>query len=292
VGRREALRLAIVGSGIVAFGARAPWARAAPASATEARFDQLDGVPLCFWRFSKATAGRRVEQQVFASTHLFHARLLGWVADLRVLAASYGGFTGMQRIVTAGLFVDKPGQHGLGQAMDLDEVRWTNGAITPFLHEHESPDPTVRRRYLALDAVCRRHFRYVLDGRYNADHADHLHMDFGGGELVCHTDSRSDTVFVQQVLNEFQGSALDVDGVWGERTQRAFLGSKLRLGVVGDPTRSPLDWRQWLYGTAASGFADVPFTRPPVLPDPLGDVLEPVVGPIQDVLIEVLGQLG
>lgn len=293
VGRRDVLRLAAVGAGAAAIGLRGGPARGAtPPSATERRFRDLDGVPLLYWRFTDGTAGRRVEQRTFASTGPFHDRLLAWVRDLRDLAFRYGGLARMERIVTAGLFVAKPGQHGLGQAMDLDQVVWSNGAITPYHREHESADGTVVRRYLALDAVCRRHFRYVLDGRYNAAHADHLHMDFAGGQLRCHRDSRSDTVFVQQVLNAFQGAGLAVDGAWGPQTDRAFAESRRRLGVPGDPTRDPLQWRQWLLAVAACGFADRAFANPPLLfPDPLGQLLQPVIQPIQDVLLEVLGLL-
>jgi hypothetical protein len=293
VGRRDVLRLAAVGTGAAALGMRGASAQGAtPPSATERRFRDLDGIPLLYWRFTDGTAGRRTEQRTFASTAAFHDRLLAWVRDLRELSFRYGGFTQIQRIVTAGLFVAKPGQHGLGQAMDLDQVVWSNAAITPYHREHASPDLTVARRYLALDAVCRRHFRYVLDGQYNAAHADHLHMDFAGGELICHRDSRSDTVFVQQVLNAFQGAALPIDGVWGPKTEAAFADSRRRLSIGGDPMVDPLEWRQWLLRVASCGFADASFGNPPlVLPDPLGTLLEPVIQPIQDTLLEILGLL-
>jgi hypothetical protein len=43
---------------------------------------------------------------------------------------------------------------------------------------------------------------------------------------------------------------------------------------------------------AACGFADTDFAAPPIiLPDPLGALLEPVVQPIQDGLLELLGLL-
>jgi hypothetical protein len=294
IARRRMLRLGLIGGSAAVFGWRGSvsWA-APPPSATEVRFDHIDGTPLYFWRFSKATAGRRIERQACSSTAAFHERLVRWVRDLRALAFQYGGFAGMDRIVTAGMFVDKPGQHGLGQAMDLDQVRWANGAITPFERQHASNDLTVVRRYLALDAVCRRHFRYVLDGAYNADHADHLHMDFAGGQIRCDRASRSDTVFVQQTLNAFQGVGLPVDGVWGPATQAAFDQSRRRLGVQGDPGVSTDAWRFWLLGVAACGFANVEFARAPVVGlDPLAQILDPILGPIQDGLEELLGQLG
>lgn len=295
LGRRQVLRLGIVGAGTAAFGLTGGIARAGgpPPSATERRFDHIDGTPLYFWRFSQRTAGHRIERLSFASTAAFHDRLIRWIRDLRDLSFRFGGFAGMDRIVTAGLFVDKPGQHGLGQAMDLDQVRWANAVVTPFERQHASADLAVVRRYLALDAVCRRHFRYVLDGGYNAAHGDHLHMDFAGGQIRCDRASRSDTVFVQQTLNAFQRTQLAVDGVWGSSTQKAFDESQRRLGVAGDPGVQTDAWRNWLMQTAACGFAAVPFSQaPPPIPDPLGKILDPILGPVQDGLAELLGQLG
>src|SRR5687767_14307124 len=97
--------------------------------ATERRFNAVDGRPLYYWRWTDGTAGRRVERRTFASTNAFYDRLVAWVRDLRVTADRHGGIRGMDRIVTAGAYVNKPGQHGLGQAIDIDQVRWKNLAI-------------------------------------------------------------------------------------------------------------------------------------------------------------------
>jgi hypothetical protein len=299
ISRRRLLGAAFVGAGAAAAGALRSPAWAAPASATEARFNHLDGVPLHFWRWRDGTAGQRTEHQTFASTVAFHQRLVVWRRDLADLAQRFGGLTGMDRIVTAGTFVDKPGQHGLGQAFDLDQVRWANGTITPYWREHASPHGRPVRRYLALDAVCRRHFRWVLDGRYNAAHEDHLHLDFGGGPVGLDRTSRSETVFVQQVLNQHQGAGLAYDGQWGGRTQAAFDESCRRLRIKGSPLTSADAWREWLFRVASCGFADRSFDAPPTeRTDPLAKLLrdldralEPLLGPIEDKLAESLGLL-
>ena len=298
--RRRLLGAAVVGAGVAATGGLRRHAWAAPASATEARFNHLDGVPLHFWRWNDGTAGQRTEHQTFASTVPFHERLVVWRRDLADLASRFGGLTGMDRIVTAGTFVNKPGEHGLGQAFDLDQVRWANGAITPYWREHASPHGKPVRRYLALDAVCRRHFRWVLDGRYNAAHEDHIHMDFGGGPVGLDRTSRSETVFVQQVLNQHQGAGLAQDGVWGGQTQAAFEESCRRLGVAGAPWAGDVEaWRHWLFRAASCGFADRSFEAPPAdAADPLAALLQeldralqPILGPVQDALQELLGLL-
>ena len=247
--------------------------------ATEHRFNTLDGTPVHYWRWTDGTAGSRSEQRTFASTHQFHARLVTWLRDLRALAETHGGLRGMQRIVSAGAYVNKPGQHGLGQAFDLDEVRWANGTISPYRRDHASRDRIVVRRYIALDAVCRRHFRWVLDAGYNAAHGDHLHLDFGGGAPRCDTASPSDTAFVQLACNAHMGAGLRVDRVWGRKTQTAFDESLRRLALEGDPRRSATQWRTWLGRTAACGFANTDFVAPPApAPDPIGDLLRDLLG--------------
>jgi hypothetical protein len=293
-------RRRLLGGAAAVAGSAALWgalpraARAAVApSPTEVRFDQLDGVPLCYWRWTDGTAGKRVQRMSFASTRAFHDRLVVWVRDLKDLSARFGGLTGMDRIVTAGTYVNKPLEHGKGQAFDLDQVRWKQAAVTPYHQEHASPDVRVRRRYLAVDAVCRRHFHWVLDGRYNADHADHLHLDTAGGPLVLDRTARSDTAFVQQVVNTFAGGSLVVDGAWGALTQRAFEATLPRLGVTGNPYGTPATWQLWCFRVAACGFAGVPFERAPAdVTDPLRALIDPLVGPVQDAVQELLGLLG
>jgi hypothetical protein len=248
-------------------------------AATEHRFNAIDGTPVHYWRWTDGTAGSRSEQRTFASTHQLHERLVVWVRDLRSLAETHGGLRGMQRIVSAGAYVNKPGQHGLGQAFDLDEVQWANGSISPYRHHHAARDRAVVRRYLALDAVCRRHFRWVLDAGYNAAHRDHLHLDFAGGAPRCDRASQSDTAFVQLACNAHLGARLRVDGVWGRATQEAFAESLRRLAVGGDPHVSSADWRSWLGRAAACGFANTEFAPPPAPPaDPIGDLLRDLLG--------------
>lgn len=248
-------------------------------AATERRFNALDGTPVHYWRWTDGTAGTRSEQRTFASTSQFHERLVAWVRELRAVAETHGGLRGMRRIVSAGAYVNKPGQHGLGQAFDLDEVAWSNGTISPYRRHHASPDRAVVRRYLALDAVCRRHFRWVLDAGYNAAHGDHLHLDFGGGTPRLDRGSRSDTAFVQMSCNAHLGARLRVDGVWGPATQRAFEESVRRLAVTGDPLRDAAQWRTWLVRAAACGFANTDFVPPPAPPaDPVGDLLRDLLG--------------
>lgn len=159
---------------------------------------------------------------------------------------------------TAGFYVNKPGQHGAGTAIDLSIVRWSSGAVSNMFHgDHAAPGIAERRRYFAVEATLRRHFRFVLDGNYNAAHANHFHADWGGlPERRLLTGSRADTVFAQAVCNNFIGSSLAVDGIWGALTQAQVDILKSRLGVTGNLQTSQAANETLLSGLAAHGFAN------------------------------------
>ncbi|MGI5506940.1 extensin family protein [Lentzea sp. CA-135723] len=213
-------------------------------------FQKIDGTPVYYWRSNRGNTTARNWQ----ATDAFYNALVAWVRDLRSLSSSYGSIS---YIVSAGFYVDKPGQHGAGTAMDLDHVRWSNGNVTsPLDQHHASGTAALRKRYLATEAVCRRRFRYVLDGWYNADHRDHIHSDFGGMPVRVLKDSEADTKFVQGTCNNFRASGLAIDGIWGPATTSAFNGLKSALGVTGDPHTSTAVWQGMLSKIATKGFAN------------------------------------
>ncbi|MEV8442388.1 hypothetical protein AB0425_33860 [Actinosynnema sp. NPDC051121] len=216
-------------------------------------FSRIDGTPVYYWRSSRGDTTLRNWQ----ATQEFYDSLVLWIRDLRSLSSAYGSIT---YLVSAGFYVNKPGEHGAGTAMDLDHVRWSGGQVcSPLDHDHASGTLATRRRYLAVDAVCRRRFRYALDGWYNADHADHIHSDFGGLPVRCVTGSESDTKFVQSLCNDFMSSGLAVDGIWGPKTDSAFTTAKSRLGTTGDPHTSSAAWQSFLSAAARKGFANQAF---------------------------------
>ncbi|MGW6932449.1 extensin family protein [Lentzea sp. NPDC054927] len=213
-------------------------------------FQKIDGTPVYYWRSNRGNTTARNWQ----ATDAFYNALVAWIRDLRSLSSSYGSIS---YVVSAGFYVDKPGQHGAGTAMDLDHVRWSNGNVTsPLDQHHASGTAALRKRYLATEAVCRRRFRYVLDGWYNADHRDHIHSDFGGMPVRVLKDSEADTKFVQGTCNNFRASGLAIDGIWGPATQSAFNGLKSALGVTGDPHTSTSVWQGMLSKIATKGFAN------------------------------------
>lgn len=223
---------------------------AAPSALALMTFQKIDGTPVYYWRSNRGNTTARNWQV----TDAFYTALVAWIRDLRSLSASYGSIS---YIVSAGFYVDKEGQHGAGTAMDLDHVRWSGGnTISPLDQAHASGTAATRKRYLATEAVCRRRFRYVLDGWYNAEHADHIHSDFGGMPVRVLQDSESDTKFVQATCNNFRAAGLAIDGIWGPNTQNAFNGLKSALAVTGDPHTSSSVWQGMLSKIATKGFAN------------------------------------
>ncbi|MCZ2525025.1 hypothetical protein GQS52_24155 [Streptomyces sp. SCUT-3] len=229
-----------------------PTAMQAPSAMAMRTFSRIDGTPVYYWRSDRGSTALRDWQ----CTEAFYDRLVLWIRDLRELSAD-GGFGSIDFLVSAGFYVNRSGQHGEGTAMDLDMVHWAGGRrSSPLDGHHAAADLTLRRRYLAVDAVTRRRFRYVLDGWYNADHHDHIHADFAGLPTLCEKGSSSDTRFVQAMCNNFMGAGLAVDGVWGSNTQTWFNRAKTRLSIEGDPHTDLTAWRNMLARISRHGFSD------------------------------------
>jgi hypothetical protein len=153
-------------------------------SATERAYPTIGGVPLRYIRTSPDISNYRAR-----STSAFEEKLDNFSRDVVLVApSSYGG---LQYFGTAGAYVNKPKCHGLGRAFDLDLVRWSSATRGPILGHHRHRRRAIRRRYIGVDALAQRWFKYVLDGWYNSAHRDHMHLDDGGGALVLNTRSGS-----------------------------------------------------------------------------------------------------
>ncbi|WP_151523321.1 extensin family protein [Serinicoccus kebangsaanensis] len=187
----------------------------------------------------------------------FYDRLQAWMTTLSNWSGQ-AGHGAVRSIGSAGFYVNRSGQHGAGTAMDLSMVRWAGGRNSNMFNgDHASGNRTRRRRYFAVEATLRRHFRYVLDGNYNADHRNHFHADVAAlpDRRLLH-GSRADTVFVQAVCNNFLGSGIAIDGDWGPNTQREVTRLKNRLNVSGDLQSNRSAVNKLLKGIALHGFRD------------------------------------
>lgn len=225
-----------------------------------ASFNSLDGVPTMYMRWGGGDTEPR--QYTFRCRPNFLEALNAWVRYLKEVSAEAGPeYAEMEWITSAGAYVNKPGQHGNGTAFDLDQAKWVDGPLISPIRLDGRPNASIerQRRYYALEATVRAHFRWTLDANYNAAHHDHIHQDFGGMPPVLGTGSSSDTFFVQGMLNAFQDAGLAVDGIWGPLTQGAFDESKDRLNYTGNPHNSTADYRGYLELVASRGFRAEPF---------------------------------
>ena len=218
-------------------------------SATERAYPTIGGVPLRYVRSSPD-----VRTYYARSTSAFEEKLDNFSREVARVAPNWYGQ--LQYFGTAGAYVNKPKYHGLGRAFDLDIVRWEHATCGPILGHHRYQRRAIQRRYIGVDALARRWFKYVLDGWYNAAHGDHMHLDDGGGALVFNTSYRSDTVFIQAAANAMFNSNLVVDGLYGSKTNKAFAIMKDRLGIPSRVSQEAAEYRKFLWRLAYRALRD------------------------------------
>lgn len=218
-------------------------------------FDAIDGTPI---KYKFPDGYERIDVK---TTTGFYNKLEAWISTLRYFSKTYAGswFNTLQWIGHAGAYVCKAGCHGQGRAFDVNRVEWNGYAVKMLAKDHADPDRTRRRRYLAVDACCRRHFKYTLDGWYNSDHHNHIHID-NHTVPVLSRQSESDTKFVQAVCNNFNGAGLAVDGDWGPLTENAFDNINREWGYSianCNPFNDQSHYAEWCNQVMRHGFDDV-----------------------------------
>jgi hypothetical protein len=186
-------------------------------------FTELAGVPVHYDRFPEPqfSYGTRGKPLKFHCTETFEQKLHACFDELwRVCPLGKA-----EVIASAGTFVDKPGQHGLGRAFDLDCIFWADKA---FITLHFPMD---RRFYLAVDAVLRKHFGTVLNFHFNAAHRDHFHVDDGAptGFVASH---RSRVLFLQMALTFLFDRPVAIDGRIGPETNGATRDVLIDVGLA------------------------------------------------------------
>ncbi len=244
------------------------------ATATEKSFDHIKypdvvgdvAVPVWY------KGGPQAPHTFRCSNRLYNGSLVPWMKLLRYVSHTYGNdnYRTLSRIESNGFYDPNPSgsQHALGQAMDLAYIKWNGTFSDPYNGHHASTSLSDRRRYYAVDSTLRTWFRIVLDGRFDSRHTNHFHCDLSEWPVdvpgpVCRKNSKADTVFVQALCNNFVGTTLPVDGVWGlttsSPTNTAFTTAKTKLGVSGDPHVDYRVWRRFCERAAAHGFRGVAF---------------------------------
>lgn len=199
-------------------------------------FTHLDGVRVQYDRAPVGTYGKIGKNYRFYCEPAFQAELVSFVSDLKATTEPLYG--PMLKVFSAGAYVDKPGMHSLGRAFDLDAVFWQDTYIVADEH------PTKKALYLLIQAMAHRRFGTVLGFNFNAAHRDHLHLD--NGRAPQFRESRSATFFMQEALNLFYSTNLEVDGDYGPRTEAALIEVFDSLDLDFPP--STADWQRFLLG--------------------------------------------
>jgi len=189
------------------------------------------GVPLMYDR-SDAGYGVPVEGVRFKGTQKLYDALEGVGRDLKQI----GWWEYIESVLTAGLYVKKPGGHGDGTDIDIDGVVlkpnplepdqtiriltyksadtdfYWNESMKAWFHRGFLPD-RIKTRLACLFSL---RFPIVLTAGYNAAHEDHIHMSIAGE--VGWRGSRSQVVLVQETLNAWFDAGLVVDSILGDLT--------------------------------------------------------------------------
>ena len=226
------------------------------------RHSHISGVPIHYARAPVAPYGSQGEPRRPRCVPSFYKKLQAWM-DYYAKVCPLGRPT---ILVTAGMYVDKPGAHGLGRAIDIDSL-W-------FLMHKGLPAPIITKsapkdsgRYLATEAVLRMFFGTVINYWTNRSHRDHWHIDDVGryGEVGFMPDSSSEVAFVQASCLYVHGQDIGPTGLdkeWGPKTRAAVsrvLGVDMR-GKWSLRTDKHL-WLQFLRETFTRGWklAEDPF---------------------------------
>ncbi|HEX2050762.1 MAG TPA: hypothetical protein VHJ34_09045 [Actinomycetota bacterium] len=220
---------------------------------TPVTFSAIDGTPIYY-----GSPGNYSRISIRAESS-FYNKLVTWIRTLRSYSSSYGGtsFSSLSWLGHVGAYVCKDGCHGRGRALDLNYVQWNGYALNIYGGAHASGTLSVRRRYLAVDAACRKHLKYTLDGWYNSAHANHIHMDDHTAPILSRSAS-SDTKFVQAVCNNFNNAGLSIDGIWGSLTEAAWDNINSRWSYTAcDPFTSASAYGEWCNLVMRHGFANV-----------------------------------
>ena len=211
-------------------------------SPTETSYRELAGIPLHYARPPVGAYGSRGKQRTFSSTAELRDTFEACLKELSN-ACPMGK---PEVLTTAGFFVNKPGQHGVGKAVDIDGIFWKDrDFVTDFY-------PTDKVFYLAVESVLRRHFGIVLNYLYNTDHHDHFHIDISS-PVDFFPSSRSRVLYLQASLTHIHDTAVIIDGIWGNQTETATKQVLESLDLSGDITHATT-WKSYLSKTAEAGF--------------------------------------
>jgi hypothetical protein len=211
----------------------------------------LAGLPLVY-----EVNGRRT---AFRFDEAFFARLTSWAGDLAdvlpsrpKLLSTYGSWT------AGGSACDS--WHHAGRAFDIARLTLADGSVVSWRFDQwRSLDGArldeARRRYWALAAGLHQRFAYVLTYLYNAQHANHIHVDNGRSGNADSTFSPRSAVqvqAVQAVCSYLWSQPVELTGRWDAATRTATGRVLDRLGLA-DTLDASASWSGLLRASVERG---------------------------------------
>lgn len=158
----------------------------------------------------------------------------------------------------AGAKVCKKGYHRYGAAVDFSKISWGPDRFVDFAVHGKDGRRRLRRRYLAVVAMCRKYFGTVLHVHNDPDgsHWNHIHVDRGRQVVAFDWDFGTDVTIIQWAARDLAGvSDMAIDGVWGPQTSSGYELLRDRF-KAGSGTGSLGETRTWLNLIAQHAMAD------------------------------------
>jgi hypothetical protein len=211
----------------------------------------LAGLPLVYEVNRRRTA--------FRFDGAFFAQLESWAGGLADVLPSrprelstYGSWT------DGGSACDS--WHNAGRAFDVARLTLADGSMVSCRYDQwrSLGGPRLdeaRRRYWALAAGLHRRFAYVLTYLYNAQHANHVHVDngrSGGGDSTFSSRSAVQVQAVQALCTYLWAEPVELTGTWDAATRTAAGRVLDRLGLE-DTLDAAASWSGFLGASVDRG---------------------------------------
>lgn len=224
--------------------------------------NHINGIPLHYARLTNHPYGTRGEQRNFWVETDFYKKLETAFEEI-FEKCPYGV---PEAITTAGIFVDKAGQHGHGTAFDLDAIFWANESLVTMNYVHQ------KVLYIGIESFLRKHFGLVLNYLY-PHHEDHWHIDISV-PVDFNESSKSETLYVQMAMKHIYGKDIIIDGVWGRQT-RGMVNEVFEKLNIATPITTKKNYLKFLDATGNIAFKMCDNRNSPIdLLDNLTDVIE------------------
>ena len=211
----------------------------------------LSGLPLIY-----EVNGRR---SAFRFDTAFFAQLESWADGLVEVLPSrptelwtYGSWTNGQSACDS--------WHNSGRAFDVARLRLADGSVVSCRYDQwrdldAARLDAARRRYWSLAAGLHQRFAYVLTYLYNAQHANHIHVDngrSGNAESTFSARSEVQVQAVQALCSYLWDTPVELTGEWDSATRTAAGQVLDRLGLD-DAMDAAGSWTGFLTASAARG---------------------------------------